>query len=155
MVKQFEDIVNAGTVPVELLHAVVYCQDIVDNVGMEPLGITCPKARARDIHALFQRSPTPKQMAFNGTIWMLDLDHRVQPLDKMDFARMRWALDQMVATQCVNKVLGKGVARAESLPSEGGFNNLHRVERDADIDAVVLAIDWNRMSTLGCLSFVI
>ena len=29
MVKTFEDIVYAGTVPVELLYAVMYCQDIV------------------------------------------------------------------------------------------------------------------------------
>ena len=89
MVNKFEDIVYAGTVPVELLHAVVYCQDIVGILGMEPLGITCPKASARDIHVLFQRSPMPKQMAFSGTIWMLDLDHRVQPLDKMGCLRGR------------------------------------------------------------------
>ena len=82
MVKKFEDIVCAGTVPVELLHAVVDCQDIVGDLGMEPLGITCPKASASYTNVLFQWSPIPKQMAFSGTIWMLDLDHRVQPLDK-------------------------------------------------------------------------
>ena len=140
MVKKFEDIVYAGTAPVELLSAVMYCQDIVGDLQMEPLGITCPKASARDIHVLFQRSPTPKQMAFSLTIWMLDLDHIVQPLDKMDCARTRWALEQMVAKQSVNKVLSKVVVRAESVPSEGGFKNVHRVERDADIDAIVLAI---------------
>ena len=79
---------------------------------MEPLGITCPKASARDIHALFQRSPMPKHMAFSGTIWMLDLHHRVQPVHNIDFARMRWALAQMVEKQSVNKVLGKVVVRA-------------------------------------------
>ena len=83
MVKKFEDIVYAGTVPVELLHDVVYCQDIVGNFGMEPLGIACPKASARDIHVLFQRSPMPKHMAFSGAIWMLVLDPCVQPLDNI------------------------------------------------------------------------
>ena len=58
----------------------------------------------------------------------------------MDFARMRWALEQMVERQSVNKVLGTVVVRAESVPGEGGFKDLQRVERDADIDAVVLAI---------------
>ena len=124
MVKQFEDIVYAGTVPVELLSAVMSCQDIVGDLGMKPLGITCSKASAKDIHVLFQRSPMPKQMAFNGTIWVLDLDHRVHPLDKMDVARARWALEQMVAKQSVNKVLGKVVVRAESVPSQGGLQNL-------------------------------
>ena len=44
----------------------------------------------------------------------------------------------------MNKVLGTVVVRAESVPGEGGFKDLQRVERDADIDAVVLAIYWNR-----------
>ena len=42
--------------------------------------------------------------------------------------------------QSVNKMLGKVVVRAQSVPSAGGFQSLHRVERDADIDAVFLAI---------------
>ena len=57
-----------------------------------------------------------------------------------DFARVRWALEQMVEKQIVNKVLGTVVVRAEPVPGEGGFKDLQRVERDADIDAVVLAI---------------
>ena len=63
----------------------------------------------------------------------------------MDFARTRWALEQMVEKQSVNKVLGKVVVRAESVPGEGGFNYLQRAERDADADAVVLAIYWNKL----------
>ena len=86
----------------------------------------------------------PKQMAFSGTIWMLELHHRVRPVDKMDFARIRCALEQMVERQSVNKVLGTVVVRAESVLGEGGFKYLQRVERDADIDAVVLAIYWNK-----------
>ena len=77
----------------------------------------------------------------HGTQWG-HLD--VQPVNKMDFARMRWALEHMVEKQSVNKMLGKVVVRAESVPSSGGFQKLHRVERDADIDAVVLAIYWNK-----------
>ena len=103
------------------------------------MGITCPRASARDMRVLLQRSPTPKQMAFSGAIWMLDLDHSVQPLDNMDFARTRWALEQMVAKQSVNMVLGKVVVRAESVPNEGGFKNLRKVERDEHIVAIVLA----------------
>ena len=86
----------------------------------------------------------PKQMAFSGAIWMLDLYHSVQPVDKMDFARMRWALEQMVEKQSVIKVLGTVVVRAESIPGEDGFKDLQRVESDANIDAIVLAIYWNK-----------
>ena len=99
MVKQFEDNVYEGTLRQEFHDAVVYCQHIVGDMGMEPLGITVPKASARDIHALFQRSPMPKHMAFSGTIWMLDLNHRLQTVDRMDFARMRWALEHIVEKQ--------------------------------------------------------
>ena len=85
MVKQFEDKVYEGTVRQEFHDAVPYCENIVGDVSMEPLGITCPKAAAKNIHALCQRSPMPNQMAFSGTIWMLGLHHRVQPVHKMDF----------------------------------------------------------------------
>ncbi len=66
----------------------------------------------------------PKQMAFSGTMWMLDLYHRVQPVDNMEFARMRWALAHMVEKQSVNKVLGTVVVRAESVSAEAGFQRL-------------------------------
>ena len=57
---------------------------------------------------------------------------------------MRWALEQMVEKQSVNKVLGTVVVRAELNPGEGGCKYLQRAERDADIDAIVLAIYWNK-----------
>ena len=38
MVKKFEDIVYAGTAPMEMLYAVMYSQGIVGDLGMEPLG---------------------------------------------------------------------------------------------------------------------
>ena len=75
---------------------------------------------------------------------MLYLHHRAQPVHKMDIARVRWALEQMVETQSVNKVLGKVVVRAESSPGEGRLKDLLRAKRDAGIDAVVLAICWNK-----------
>ena len=104
------------------------------------MGITCHKEASKDIHVLFQRSPMPKQMAFSGTIWMLDLDHRVQPLDKNGFCEDAVGIGaDGRETEC-EPVLAKVVVRAESVPSEGGFKHLQRVERDADIDAIVLAI---------------
>ena len=36
------------------------------------------------------------------------------------------------------------MVRAEAVPGEGGFKYLQRVERGADIDAVLLAIYWNK-----------
>ena len=68
----------------------------------------------------------------------------VQRVNKMECARMRWALEQTVEKQSMNKVLGKVVVHAESGPGEGALKDLQRVERDADIDAVVLAIYWNK-----------
>ena len=44
----------------------------------------------------------------------------------------------------LHKVLGTVVARAASFSGDGGFKYLQRVERGADIDAVVLAIHWNK-----------
>ena len=86
--------------------------------------MTCPKASAKDIHVLFPRSPKPKQTAFSGAIWILDLDHRVHPLDKMEFARMRWASAQMVEKQSVNKVLAKVVVSAAISSQRGRLQKL-------------------------------
>ena len=53
MVHMFEDKVYEGTVLAELQGSFKYCQSIAGDQGMEPLGITCPKASAKYIHALF------------------------------------------------------------------------------------------------------
>ena len=42
MVKQFEDQVYEGTLRQEFHDAIVYCEHIVGDMGMEQLGITCP-----------------------------------------------------------------------------------------------------------------
>ena len=100
----------------------------------------------------------PKHMAFSGAIWMLDLYHRAQPVDKMDIAMMRWALEQMVERQSVHKVLGTVVVRAESVPGEGGFKDLSSVTQTL-MQLSWLCIGTSRgrqmLGTRGCLSFVI
>ena len=42
------------------------------------------------------------------------------------------------------EVLKKLVVAAESIPNGGTFGGLRSVERDSDIDAVMLAFYWNR-----------
>ena len=143
-VDAFEQKVYDGTIMKDMQDAVAYVKSIGGVDSFEPLGVVCPKVFAKDIHQQFKKDPPPKQMSFGASIWMLDLDHRIMPLEQMDFARMRWALEQLTRPARVQRVLGKLVIRAESVPNDGHFHGLQRVERDADVDAVLLAVYWNR-----------
>ena len=82
----------------------------------------------------------PNQMAFSGTIWMLDLHHRVQPVHKMDFCEDAVGIGaDGRETECEQGV-GKGRGACRISSRRWRLQDLQRVERDADIVAVVLAI---------------
>ena len=144
LVDVFERKVYDGTIIQDMMDAEAYVKLIGGADRLEPLGIACPKTTAKAVHAEFRKDPPPKQMSFSATIWMLDLGHRLLPFEKMDFARMRWALGHLTRPKDVHQVLGKLIVRAESVPVDYRFSGLQRVERDADVDAVLLAVHWNK-----------
>ena len=57
------------------------------------MGIAAGRVRCQDIFEQFKKVAAPTSMAIGATVWMLDLAHRLIGIDKLDLARMRWAVD--------------------------------------------------------------
>ena len=145
MVKKFEDLVYTDCIASELDHAQKYLAGpaAIDN-HMQPMGVTTAKKLCKDIYEQYQKAEPPVSMSFSGTIWMLDLTHRLIDIDKLDLARMRWALDLVEASRSLHKVMDGFPVAAESIPNAAEFSGLRKIERDADLDAIVLVVYWNR-----------
>ena len=78
----FEQKIYDGTIMKEMQDAVASVKSTGGVDSIEPLGIVCPEVFAKDVHQQFKKDPPPKQMSFSATIWMLDLDHRIMPLER-------------------------------------------------------------------------
>ena len=143
MVSKFEDLVYTGLIAQELVLA----QDYLSGPAayghqdtLHPMGVTTPRVRTKDIFEQYKKVEAPVSMSVNGTIWMFDLSHRLIGMDKLDFARMRWAIDLMEATRSLHKVMDGFPVAAESVPDSDAFTSLRKIDRDADFDAVVLLL---------------
>ena len=79
-------------------------------------------------------------VVFGGTLGMLRLDHRIHPVVEMDLGRMRWACERLDQEGKISKLL-HGVVVCLN-----GDEGLKWVERDADIDVVMLSIYWHKPS---------
>ena len=146
MVDKFETMVYEATIAQELDRAVDYMVNVCGKDDkLKPMGIAVPKAKCTNIAAQFKKSDAPASMSFSATIWMLDLRHRLMPLDKLDLARTRWAIQMVSMYGQSSKVLDGFAVAAESLSDAEDFKDLCRVERDADLDAVLLLVYWHRL----------
>ena len=145
MVEKFEEKVYEDSIAQELDRAVDYMVNVCGKDDkLKPMGIAVPKAKCIDLAAQYKKSDAPTSMSFSATIWMLDLRHRLMPLDKLDLARTRWAIQAVSVHGQLSKVLDGFAVAAESLSDAEEFKDLRRVERDADLDAVLLVVYWNR-----------
>ena len=145
MVAKFEEMVYTDTIAEELRLAQAYLQGPAAlDTYMQPLGVTVAKASCADVYAQFQQAAAPTSMSFSATLWMLDLTHRLMGIDKLDLARMRWAVELVAESGSFHKVIDGFPVAAESIPAAGEYMGLHKIERDADLDAVVLVVYWNR-----------
>ena len=58
MIQKLTDIVHDGSLASELSSAVLYCMNELQNDdGMIPLGVTCAIVSAAEVHAKFQAQP--------------------------------------------------------------------------------------------------
>ena len=106
MVEKFEEMVYDGTVGQELLRAVEYLRgQAAHSDSMRPMGIATGKVKCQDIFEQFKKVASPTSLAFSATIWMLDLAHRLIGIDKLDLARMRWAMLSVADTRSLHKVM--------------------------------------------------
>ena len=145
MVEKFEELVYTGNVAHELHLAQAYLKGpAAQDTYMQPMGVAVAKARCADLHDQFQKAAAPTTMSFSATIWMLDLSHRLIGIDKLYLARMRWAVEMVAETGSFHKVMDGFPVAAESIPAAEEFTGLRKIERDADLDAVVLVAYWNR-----------
>ena len=89
---------------------------------MHPLGVAVARASRADLYAQFQQAAAPTSMSFSATLWMLDLTHRLMGIDKLDLARMRWAVDLVAESGSFHKVIDGFPVAAESIPAERGIH---------------------------------
>ena len=145
MLEQFEECVYDGTIANQLLEAQTYLQGAaaIDNY-MQPMGITTGVKKCREIFEQFRIVNAPTSMSISATIWMLDLSHRLISIDHLDLAHMRWAMEMVADSGSFHKVMDGFPVAAESIPDADNFSQLRKIERDADLDAVVLLVYWNR-----------
>ena len=147
MVAKFEELVYTNNIAQEILLAQEYLKGPAAQASedsMQPMGITVSKSSSKYIYEQFQKVEAPVTMSFSATIWMLDLSHRLLGIDKLDLARMRWAVEQVQDSGSLHKVMDGLPVAAESVPDAEDYKGLRKIERDADLDAVILAIYWNR-----------
>ncbi len=131
----------------ELQEVITFVEDALKNKQtFHALGQTAPALTSKEILQRLkeqeQRCVSAPYVLFSGTLAMLDLHARCQPIVNMDLAKMKYACEQLVATGDVNKVLGTISVQAETMTAE--LQGLRRVEGDAEVDSVTLALYWNR-----------
>ena len=112
---------------------------------MTPLGQSAATTTPKAVLSIMKQTLAPDSVKFGGCFGMLNLEDRIKPFDELDIGRMRWACEVLDETRKVSKVLGDIVVRAD-VPDTDTFQAaaLRRVERDADIDVVILSIYWHR-----------
>ena len=110
---------------------------------MTPLGQSAATTTPKEVLSKMKQNFAPYVVKLGGCLGMLDLEDRVKPFDELDVGRMRWACEVLDETHKFNKVLGDIVVRAD-VPNLDTFEAavLQWVERDADIDVVLLFIYW-------------
>ena len=145
-VAKFEDHVIQGDIAAELSAAYAYVGTIGGEAKFTPLGVTCAEMAPKKVYEAFQ-AKLWNSVTFSGTLWNLDLAYRLMPVDQLDVSRMRWALESMAGPGQINKALGSLVVRAETVTNAPLLEGcLQKVERDADLDAIILAVYWMKPS---------
>ena len=145
-VAMFEDHVIQGDIAAELSAAYAYVGTIGGEAKFTPLGVTCAEMAPKKVYEAFQ-AKLWNSVTFSGTLWNLDLAYRLMPVDQLDVSRMRWALESMAGPGQINKALGSLVVRAETVTNAPLLEGcLQKVERDADLDAIILAVYWMKPS---------
>jgi len=128
----------AKTLEAELLQAVEYCKATLPlSEWMKPSGTSSAQSLTlTEVQAKLAKMSAKDsgQVVFGGCLGMLDLDYRINPTSSMDLGRMRWAATILDKAGKFAK-LGPVVVRA-GIP-------LQRLERDADLDMMLLSIYWH------------
>ena len=142
--------VHGGTIEDELKNAIEYYQDLLPQPEwMTPIGSAAATATPKEVVAKLGTAGqyAPDAVKFGGPLGLLNVTDRVAPISDMDVGRMRWACEVLDETHRISMVLGDIAVRGEIESKEAwAAGDLRRVERDAEIDVVLMSIYWHRPS---------
>ena len=85
------------------------------------------------------------QVLFSGSLAMLDLHARVEPMEDLDMAKMKFACQKLSSPGEVHKVVETVHIVADAIDKE--LTGLRRADGDENIDALIWAIYHNQAST--------
>ena len=142
--------VHGGTIEDELTNAIEYGEGILQRVEwMTPIGKAAATSTPKQVVAKLGTTAqySPDAVKFGGTLGMLNVRDRVAPISDMDVARMRYGCEVLDETHRFSKVLEDIAVHGEiESKDEWAAGDLRRVERDAEIDVVLMSIYWHMPS---------
>ena len=145
MVDMLTALVQSKGLSAELTAATKYCQGFLSTeMRWQAKG---GRVALSTPTAVLERLKNTSGAFFGGALAMMDLDTRVKPMESLDTGRMRWGLGilQSGVKDAIHQVLGEVAVQAESIKDKDeDFSGLRRIERDTDVDCVLLAIYWSK-----------
>ena len=148
--------VLAGTLHADLLAATAFVeQELQTRAGqLAPLGLAAPILTIDEIKEKMRKqeqigSSSSVQVLFSGSLAMLDLRERVEPMEDLDLAKMKFACQKLVSPGEVNKLVETVHIVADAIDKE--LTGLRRADGDENIDAISWAIFQNQESAPAVL----
>ena len=143
--------VIAGTFYDDLKTATAFVETELEKRkgNLPPLGLAAPILTPFAIKDKMRRQEqtvsTSVEVLFSGSLAMLDLRARVEPIEDLDMAKMKFACQKLSSPGEVLKVVETVHIVADAIDKE--LTGLRRGDGDENIDAVVWAIYHNQSST--------
>ena len=143
-----EKSILAATLPADLQAATTYVKDLLATRELPPSGLAAPilsPDEIKDKLRKMEQTVSTSQVLFSGSLTMLDLDQRVEPMENLDMAKMKFACQMLSSPAEVPKVVQTVHIVSDAIESE--LIRLRRADGDENIDAVIWAIYHNRACT--------
>ena len=147
--------VLAGTLHADLLAATAFVeQELQTRAGqLAPLGLAAPILTIDEIKEKMRKQEqigsSSVQVLFSGSLAMLDLRERVEPMEDLDLAKMKFACQKLESPGEVNKLVETVHIVADVIDKE--LTGLRRADGDENIDALIWAIYQNPETTATVL----
>ena len=127
----------------EVIDATAFCKATIQQGDwLKPSGVSATVQTVPEVKDKLAKMNASDSLmvVFGGCLGLLDLDHRIHDSSLMDLGRMRWACARLDQDQKFSK-LGPISVRMDSA--------LQRLERDADVDVMLLSIYWHKPTEAG------
>ncbi len=132
-----------GNLIEELVKATAFVEDKIKSMDWEhigPLGMAVPILTWDDIQKKMreqdQTLTSSVTVLFSGSLSMLDLRARAEPLESLDLAKMKFACEKLLSPGDATQVVETVQIVAEEL-NKAGLHRLRRADGDEQIDSVI------------------